>query len=360
MSDTATLAGPQLDTALPLFDNAQAWRGSEMAGRTDWIHEFSTAEVAEIDRALAHAQASGRDILQLRKEDFPLEGLLPLLAQVRRESLHGRGFFLLRGIPVQRYTRLQSAIVYWGLGLYLGEAVSQNDKGHVLGHVANLGLDYSDPEVRGYQTTVRLPYHADLADLVLLLCLQSSRSGGLSSIVSSTTIWNEMVRNHPDHARTLLEPLYFTRWGQIPQGRLPYSRVPPFTPWRGRMVCAYVRAAVIKGQLLPGVPKTTPAQEAAMDCLDALAADPRLHLDMAFRPGDVQVLCNHSIFHSRTSFEDWPEVQRRRHLMRLWLACDDGPALPPFMTQEYQHPTAGGRPNGILVPGSQLNAPIDP
>jgi hypothetical protein len=345
---------------LPTFDNAQAWIGRDMARREDWIHELNAAQIAEIDRAVQHAESTGRDMLDLRREDFPLDTLLPVLSAVRQEALAGRGFFLIRGIPVERYTLAQCAIAYWGVGLYLGEVVSQNGKGHVLGHVTNLGLDYADPQVRGYQTTVRLPYHCDLSDLVLLLCVKSSRSGGLSSVVSSTTLWNEMVRTRPDHARTLMEPVYFTRWNEIPEGRKPYSRVVPFVPWQGRMIGTYVRAAVVKGQQLPGVPPLTQAQMEAMDYLDSLAADPDLHLDMAFRPGDIQVLCNYFTFHSRTSYEDWPERERRRHLMRLWLACDDGPALPPFITQELQCATAGGRPNGIRVPGTRLVAPVEP
>lgn len=345
---------------LPTFDNAQTWTGREMAARDDWIHQLAAGEVAEIDAAVRHAEASGRDILELRRADFPLDRLLPVLASVRRETLAGRGFFLIRGIPVERYTLRQSAIAYWGIGLYLGEGVSQNAKGHVLGHVANLGLDYADPHVRGYQTTVRLPYHSDMSDLVLLLCLKASRSGGLSSVVSSTTLWNELVRTRPDHARALMEPVYFTRWNEIPEGREAHARVFPFVPCEGRMIATYVRAAVIKGQKLPGVPALTPMQVEAMDYLDALAANPQLHLDMAFHPGDIQVLCNHYTLHSRTSFEDWPERERRRHLMRLWLACDDGPKLPAFLTQDYQCATAGGRPNGVRVPGSRLVAPVEP
>ncbi|HSH88591.1 MAG TPA: TauD/TfdA family dioxygenase [Ramlibacter sp.] len=345
---------------LSTFDNAQAWYGPDMARRDDWIHELSAPEIAEIDQAVAHAERTGRTILELRRQDFPLERLLPVLSAVRNEALAGRGFFLIRGIPVGRYTLQQSAIAYWGMGMYLGEGVSQNAKGHVLGHVTNLGLDYADPHVRGYQTTVRLPYHCDMSDLVLLLCVKSSRSGGLSSVVSSTTLWNEMVRTRPDHARTLMEPVYFTRWNEIPEGRKPYARVFPFVPWQGRMIGTYVRAAVVKGQQLADVPRLTEEQVAAMDYLDSLAADPEIHLDMAFRPGDIQVLCNHSTFHSRTSFEDWPEPEHRRHLMRLWLACNDGPQLPPFLTQEYQCATEGGRPNGVRVPGSRLVAPVEP
>lgn len=356
-SATAPAARERID--LQIFENAQAWYGPEVANRTDWIHELGEGERDEIDRAVRHAQASGRELIELTREDFPLDGLVAVLERLRRETLHGRGFFMLRGLPVERYGLRESATAYFGLGTWLGEAVSQNGKGHVLGHVTNLGLDYADPEVRGYQTSARLNFHADSSDLVALLCLRTARSGGLSKIVSSTTLWNELVRRQPEHARTLLQPLHYTRWGEIPEGKLPYASVSVFTPWNGRMIATYVRSAINKSQTIPGVPRLSDAQVAAMDALDALAADPALHLDMTFRPGDIQVLCNHSILHSRTAYEDWPEVHRRRHLLRLWLACSDGPALPPFMTDRFQGLTAGGRPNGIRVPGVPLVAPLE-
>ncbi len=344
---------------LVVFENAQAWYGPQMAARDDWIHTFSPAEIEEIDHAVRHAQSSGRELIELTQRDFPLSSVVSVLDRLRQETLHGRGFYMLRGLPVERYSLRESAIAYFGLGTYLGEAVSQNGKGHVLGHVTNLGLDYADPEVRGYQTSARLNFHADSSDLVALLCLRSARSGGLSTIVSSTTLWNELVRRHPQHARTLTQPLHYTRWGEIPEGKKPYASISVFTPWAGRMIATYVRSAINKSQTMPQVPRLTPQQIAAMDTLDALAADPALHLDMVFRPGDIQVLCNHSILHSRTAYEDWPEVEKRRHLLRLWLACADGPALPPFMTDRFQGVTANGRPNGIRVPGVPLAAPLE-
>ena len=346
-------------SALPTFNNEQAWSGPEMACRTDWIHTFGAAEVGEIDAAVRSAEAVG-DILDIKRTDFPVPSLERLLQQVRRETLHGRGFMLLRGIPVERYTMRQSAIAYWGLGLHLGEPVSQNGQGHVLGHVTNLGLDYADPEVRGYQTSARLNYHADSSDLVALLCLRASKSGGLSSIASSTTIWNELVRSRPDHAAALTGVFHYTRWGEIPEGKKAFAEIRIFTPCAGRLISTYVRSSINKSQSMPGVPQLTPLQIEAMDHLDRLAADPRIHLDMEFRPGDIQILCNHAIFHSRTAYEDWPDVERRRHLLRLWLACADGPALPPFMTERFQGLTAGGRPDGIRVPGVRLVAPLDP
>ena len=345
---------------LPVFRNEQAWYGPGMAARGDWIHDFTDAELAEIDEAVQRLDASGVDILGIRREDFEVPSLADLLHEARRHVLLGRGFQLFRGIPVQRYTIRQSAIAYWGLGLHLGEPVSQNGKGHVLGHVTNLGLNYADPEVRGYQTSARLPYHTDSSDIVGLLCLRSSKSGGLSSIVSSTTIWNELVERRPDHARILLGQFHRTRWGEIPADKKRYASNPIFAPHEGRVFASYVRSAIMKAQAtMPEVPRLTPEQIEALDHVDALAADPSLHLDMKFVPGDIQLLSNHFVFHSRTAYEDWPELEKRRHLLRLWLACEDGPDLPPAMLERLGA-TTNGRPNGICVPGVPFVAPLVP
>jgi hypothetical protein len=124
------------------------------------------------------------------------------------------------------------------------------------------------------------------------------------------------------------------------------------------MFTNYVRSAINKAQKLPEVPELTQLQIDAMDFLDSLCADPALHLDMEFRPGDLQLLSNHFILHSRTSYDDWEDKKQRRHLLRLWLACPEGPDLPPFMYERFGKST-NGRPDGIRVPGVELVAPVD-
>jgi hypothetical protein len=342
--------------ALDPVSSPQAWYGPDIAHRSDWSYTLSQAEIAEIESALAGLR--NREILSIGAGDFALPTLGPRLQAIRREALHGRGFFLLRGLPIARYGIAEAARIFWGLGTYWGEAVSQNGKGHVLGHVKDLGLDYNDPLARGYQTAARLPYHTDSSDLVCLLCLKKSKSGGLSSLVSTTTIYNEMVKRRPDLAAVLMQPLYRTRWGEVPEGRKPYYGTPAFSLVDGRVICSYVRSAVRKAQLMDVVPRLTKEQVEAMDLFDELANDSGLHLNMTFEPGGIQVVCNHSIAHSRTAYEDWLEPEKRRHLLRLWLACDDGPFLPEAFTGEHQGMTKGGRPDGIKVPGVPLLAPL--
>ncbi len=123
----------------------------------------------------------------LGADGVPLPTLAPRLNQWRHDLLEGRGFLLLRGLPIERYTHAEAAAIFLGLGAHLGRARSQNAKGHVLGHVCDLGLASSDPNVRIYQTRERQTFHTDSCDIVGLLCLREARSGGDSLLVSALT-----------------------------------------------------------------------------------------------------------------------------------------------------------------------------
>lgn len=341
-------------------EGPQAWKGRDMQTRpAAWRHNWTAEEIREIQAAVQSVERQGLDILQIDRAAFPLEAAAARLGEMRAFLLDGPGFYLLRGLPMQDLSIRQAAIAFWGIGAHLGRACSQNGKGHVLGHVKNLGLDYNDPMARGYQTSARLPYHTDSSDIVGLMCWRPAKAGGLSSIVSSTTVYNEVLARDPGAMNALTAPFYRTRWGEVPEGKKPWAEVPVFMPHRDRVVSHYVRSAIRKGQLLPGAPPLTQAQTDALDLIDAIANEPGVHLDMDFQPGDLQFVCNHYTWHSRTAFEDYEAMDDRRHLLRLWLACADGPPLPDWMTDSYEGVTVDGRPNGIEVPGVPLIAPLE-
>lgn len=350
----------QEDALLPLFDNAQAWYGRDMQHSTEWLHVLSAAECAEIEGAVQQAIDRGVDLVSLRQADFPLPTLGRRLQAIGQDIKNGRGFALLRGLDPHRLSLQQQAYAFCGVGTYLGDAVSQNAKGHVLGHVANLGLDYADPTTRGYQTAAELRFHTDASDIVGLMCIRPSRSGGLSRIASSTTVWNEVVRRRPDLAIELQKSYSFTRWGEVRPGQKAHADIPLFREHEGRMIVVFIAGAIEKAQALPGVVALTEKEREALRLVNALAGEEGIRLDMEFRPGDLQFLLNHATLHARTAYEDWPEPERRRHLLRLWLACADGPALPEYMTQSFQGRTATGRPDGVQIPGVSLKANLYP
>ena len=336
-----------------------AWYGPQWRGHEEWIVRLSASDLHEVEAALRawHAQPRS-DPAPMSAADFPLPNLGPRLAAIRDELLHGRGFSLVKGLPVRRWSTRDSAIAYMGLGAHVGRPRSQNAAGHLLGHVRDLGLSSADPAVRIYQTHERQTFHTDSCDVVALLCLAEARRGGDSLLVSSTTIFNEMRRRRPDLLACLFEPLATDRRGEVPEGMKPYFEIPVFTWHEGFLTAIYQRQYIDSAQRFPDAPRLTARHVEALDLFDALAEDPALNLSMRLQPGDVQFVHNHTLLHDRTAFEDWPEPARRRHLLRLWLAVPGARPLPEVFAQRYGSTTVGDR-GGIVVPGTRPCVPID-
>ena len=296
-----------------------AWRGADLSSRRDWVYELSADEIEELRAVVERVHDAGVALDELRSEDVPLRVLSPVIDGWADELDAGRGFVLVRGVPVEELGEAGATIAYVALGAHLGVPVSQNAAGDLLGHVRDDGSDPDDPTVRRYRTRLAQPFHVDGSDIVGLLCLQPARSGGLSQIVSSVTVFEEVARRRPDLVGLLQEPWYFDRYGEERPGERPWFAMPIVAGLPDRFRFVYLRWYIDKAQSHPDVPRLTDAQVELLDLIDALAQDPELHLDMDFVPGDIQWLANRTILHSRTAYEDDDDPARRRHLLRLWL-----------------------------------------
>jgi hypothetical protein len=342
----------------PEILDPSAWYGPDLVRRSDWLEVLTQSEVAEVERATRRLTESTIDITTINTEDFPLPELGPRLRRMLNDVLNGRGFAVIRGLPIERWTRRESAIAFFGVGAHLGSPRSQNAKGHLLGHVKDLGLASTDPNIRIYQTRERQTFHTDSCDVVALLCLCPAKSGGLSSLVSSVTIFNEMRRRQPDLLKVLFEPIETDRRGETPEGQRPYFRIPVFNWHAGLLSTIYQRQYIESARRFPEVPPLTSEQVEAVDLFDELANDPGLHLLMEFRRGDIQLVHNHTLLHDRTAFEDWPEPERKRHLLRLWLAPREARPLPPVYAERFGSIEPGDR-GGVLTKDAKLSAPLE-
>jgi len=342
----------------PAIEDASAWYGPELKGRTDWVEHLSETEITEVETAVKSLDRSSIDLTSITSNDFPLPTLAPRLHSILDEVLNGRGFVLIRSLPVNRWTRREAAIAFLGIGVHLCALRMQNAAGHLLGHVRDLGRSSHDPNTRIYQTRERQTFHTDSCDVVGLLCLQTAKSGGLSSLVSSTTIFNEMRRRRPDLLCALLEPIETDRRGEVPPGGKPYFSIPVFNWHDGLVSAIYQRQYIESARRFPGVAPLTSIQVDALDLLDALANDPALNLMMALEPGDIQLVHNHTLFHDRTAFEDHPEPERKRHLLRLWIAPRDARPLPAIFAERFGSVAPGDR-GGVSVEGSSPTIPFD-
>ncbi|MGF9966439.1 TauD/TfdA family dioxygenase [Bacillus rhizoplanae] len=301
-----------------------AWKGIELAKDDSWIYYLSEKTIVALDKALLHVQQKGLKAPDFKKEDFPIPDLADEIKYFVDELENGRGFLLIRGLPMERYTDEEASIIYWGLGLHLGLPIIQSKNGDLLGHIKNIGKDFNDnTKVRGYQTNVHLDYHTDLADVVGLLCLRKAKSGGLSSIASAMSIYNEILEKHPEYLEILFRPFAHDLRGEEAPGQSPVVQSPIFSYYDSKLSCRYMRQYVESAQMKTGIPLLKEEIE-AFDFIDALTHDKNFHIDMMMEPGDMQFVNNYAVFHSRTLFEDYEEDERKRHLLRLWLMIPNG------------------------------------
>ncbi|MFF0189523.1 TauD/TfdA family dioxygenase [Streptomyces sp. NPDC005244] len=304
------------------------WRAPDLADSEGWVLRLSPAHLEELEVAARAVRERGVPLLKVTVEDFVLPSLAARLGRVAEELENDRGFVLVKGIPVERYSLPVASIVFWGLGQHLGVPVSQNAAGHMLGHARDTGRTLADPSTRGYQTRAELPFHTDGCDVLGLLCLRAGRSGARTRLVSSAAVHNAVLARRPD----LLEHLYRThfldrREEQAP-GEPPCDAVPLAAWYGGKLSMRYNRRYLESAQRFAEVPRLKPADRELFDLVDELAASAEFRLDVGFGPGDLLLVNNHAVMHSRTEYEDFAEPESKRHVLRLWLTAREGRDLP--------------------------------
>ena len=304
---------PHADVPTASIGGPAAWRGDAM--EEPWRIQLAADQLADIEQALDVAVASGKPVSELTAADLPLPVLLPAIDAWRQKITDGRGFVVFGGLPVREWDMDRAERFFFGLGQHLGVPGAQNPEGHVLGHVRDVGGDYLT--VRGYRTRAALAYHCDAADAVGLLCLRSAKSGGRSRIASSVHAFDRLQQEAPDTIHRLFDPLHFDTKAEGGVRTIP---IRPMAHLEGRLRTwwhsDYFRAAPRWSHLGP----LDPVVLDLIDRFDAITNEPGVCLEMDLQPGDVQLLSNHVVVHSRTEYEDHEDPAERRHLLRLWLS----------------------------------------
>ncbi len=303
------------------LDTPSTWHGPELLESSDWIRHLTPEEILDLDNGLAAARASGKAMTALTRDDFPLPTLGPSIAEWMDSLQNGRGFINVKGIPVAGRSEEDIALFHWGLGLYMGTAVSQNAAGDLLGHVRDTGADPNDTSVRLYKTRVDLGFHSDGSDLVALLCIRQGQSGGENRLVSTTALYNEILRRRKDLIPILYEPFYWDRNDEESEGQDPFFKLPICRYADGKLTFFYIPWYIRKAQRHSQVPRLTAGQAELLDLIDAIAEDPTFHVEMRLEPGEVNYLKNNAVLHARTEFEDFDAPAKKRHLVRLWLTA---------------------------------------
>jgi alpha-ketoglutarate-dependent taurine dioxygenase len=337
----------------------KAWLAADAEHDTSWIQRLNAEEIAGFETALAHAKNIARPLLDMTPGDFPIGDAARDALRCAVASTQGRwGMCLLKGFPVDRWSEDETRLAYWGIGLHMGVARTQNRASDVLNDVRDVGSAYKTTNGRGYNTNASLDFHMDSCDVVGLLCRRTAKSGGESKVVSSLAIYDEIEKRRPDLAQVLREPFYYSYQGAQDPAQRGWYCCPIVGDEPDWFAMRLNRKNVTAAQKdFDDVPRLSAAQIEALDMLDELMPDPRYCFSMWLERGDLQLLNNYVTIHSRTSFEDHDDFDMKRHLLRLWLAVPEAQPLPPNWREYFGDIRAGAVRGGLR--GSHRSAQFE-
>jgi hypothetical protein len=347
----------QGETNFPLpegpIENPGLWRGHDFQDNDRFVTYWSGQALGELSAAVATVKRRGMQPPNFTKDSFPLPTIGDELQAVLEDLDSGRGFSIIRGIPLDDFSDAEAEILFWGLMMHLGVPMSQNAAGHLIGHVRDLGYDVNDTKVRNYQTTAELFFHNDACDVLMLMCRRVARSGGRSRLASIPAMFNAMWAEDPELALELFRPIAFDRRGEPgrpDEGGEPFYVLPILSFHDGLLTCRMPpRSYIHSAERFEGVPKLTAKRIAALDLMDTVVVRPDVSFDFAMAPGDIQLINNYCIFHSRTEFEDFEDPDCKRHMLRAWLSVPNSRPLPPWFEKRWGSVQPGAIRGGIFA-----------
>ena len=335
------------------LSGSRAWRGPDIQNDTSWLMPLTDDDVAEIDAALRHVQSRGLEI-PFAAAQFPLPKLAAKLDEIPDRLENGLGVVLIRGLPRGRYTTRECELIYWGIGAHLGTPVSQNTRGHLLGHVRDEGRVMEDPNARAYQTRAKMDFHSDQlpVDALGLFCVRTAKSGGASALTSVDAVHNAILEERPDLLEVLYQPFNIDWRGEEPAGEQPWYRCPMFSYAGGKVTSRITSRAYFNGVVRFGKELgLTDIQREALDFVQEVANREALRLRMHFQEGDMQFINNHAVLHAREAYEDHEDPEMKRHLLRMWIAFAEGRRrqLAPILAERYAYVARGGIPKKVAA-----------
>ena len=301
------------------FDSRLAWKGADLPSDAGVI-PLTPACSVELDALLERLRESSPPLETLHPDDFDLSACRAVLAKAKEQLDQGLGFAVIDRLDLSVMSSEEARSVYWLLASMLERPVPLRWDGTVMRDVSDLGKR----SMRAVDTTAGMDYHTDNSfnvcppHYVSLLCLQKAKEGGVSKLVSFPAVHNEMRRRHPGLLARLYGPYRFNRQAEhAPDAEVTLSR-PIFENVEGELATRMSRFHVRTGHALSGKPLDSEG-ETAMEAMEAIMNEPGTGFEFWFEPGQIQVIDNRRIGHKRTEFSDWPEPERKRCLVRLWL-----------------------------------------
>lgn len=329
-------------------ESPAGWTADSLASDPRWTFDLSDHARRDLTQGVLRAHDPERAMFDYRRADFDFGAATEIFAAAFDEAKHGRGIALVRGLPRDALDEVQFELLTWAIGLYAGVPRPQGKTSQYLSAVRDAGTVYRSSGGRGYSSNAELDFHTDSADVVVLTCFNRAKAGGRSMVTSSVAAHNELANQRPDLAEALHEAFYFSRQAEQADDEGPFYPNPIFDVCEGRLFSKWNRNRLTMAQRIDGVPALTERQREATDKLDNVLRQPDLMYSMDLQPGDMQILNNHVMLHSRTHFEDHQDPARKRLLFRLWIAPPDSVRLPESWLPAYRSTEPGTVRGGIV------------
>ncbi|KAH0558756.1 hypothetical protein GP486_004599 [Trichoglossum hirsutum] len=328
-----------------------AWSGHAFEFDSSSLLTLLPTHIRELEKASDHFQALGVPMEKLSRSNFPLPTLGPILSELAKQVHSGKGFFVIRGLKPDNYSRETSMVMYVGISSYIGETRGRQDEfGNMLLHLTDLGSAVApENERQAPYSSVSQPFHTDIGSIIGLYTLGEAAQGGESKLASSATVYNWIAKLRPDVVRLLARSDWvFDSFGQNPR----YSTRPLLYHEDGKVILSFSRRPLVGSLTSPrsrDIPKLTNEQVEALNLVHFVAEEHALTIKLG--KGDVMFWNNLGLLHCRNGFTD--SAEHKRHLVRLWLH-DENNAWP--IPRELR----GAWQDSYIHAGRKQHWPIEP
>ncbi len=315
-------------SSFSIINSSGSWKGKEISGQPDWQIDLTENHIKEINELISGNGQKNSSITQLFED--------------ARETLeNGPGVVLIRNCPVHDLNEGEAKKLFLILASLIGTLVSQSSEGELIFSVRDSGYKEDDPRSRGPNTRKKLSFHSDRCDVIGFLCLKQAMSGGENQIVSSIAIHNHLVENEPGLIKYLYEPFYYKRHNVDTGNELPYCRQPIFSVTESKFACNLLRVLIDRAYAMPELPDMSEEQKRALDAIEETASLTEMHFNFRQRPGDILFLNNWTTLHRRSEFIDFPEPEKKRHILRAWISPPNNRPIDPLFEDNYGDHRAG-------------------
>lgn len=326
-----------------IIQHSAAWQGPELVSHKDWLQRLSPNLITEI----RHALEERKDRSEFDRPVLDCPKLKVFAGEVREILEHGSGAVLIKGFPITEVSEQDTESFFWTLGSYLGHPLSQSALGERIYKVRDAGFKLGHAKARGPNTRRALSFHTDRCDVIAFLCVRPAKSGGENYIASSMSIHNEISRRRPDLLRVLFQPFHYQRHNIDHGNDWPFCKQPIFSIHDGHFAANILRVLIERAHNCTEIPDLTSEQKEALDLVESIAREESFHHQFRLEAGDILLLNNFVVFHSRSKFEDWDAVEKRRELLRIWLSMPNSRPLSPEFRSHYGSTEAGSIRGGI-------------